>query len=220
MATATAMSSSGSPASETGRRARGRGVVYLGSASGLSTAAAWTAESDQANAQFGRFVASAGDVNGDGYGDVIVGAPFFDNGQTDEGRTFVYLGSASGLSMAAAWTAESDQTTALFGSSVASAGDVNGDGYGDVIVAARLFDNGQTDEGRAFMYFGSASGLSTYPFGEHRCGWRSARRDRGLEHSEGGLPVDVCFEERERAGDFERLAPEGGRELEDALRRP
>ena len=59
-----------------------------------------------------------------------------------------------------------------------------------------------------------------YPFGEHRCGWRSARRDRGLEHSEGGLPVDVCFEERERAGDFERLAPEGGRELEDALRRP
>ena len=62
--------------------------------------------------------------------------------------------------------------------------------------------------------------LKSYPFGEHRCGWRSARRDRGLEHSEGGLPVDVCFEERERAGDFERLAPEGGRELEDALRRP
>jgi hypothetical protein len=151
----------GEPGFGNGQTGEGRGVVYLGSASGLSTAAAWTAESDQANAQFGRFVASAGDVNGDGYGDVIVGAPFFDNGQTDEGRTFVYLGSASGLSMAAAWTAESDQTTALFGSSVASAGDVNGDGYGDVIVAARLFDNGQTDEGRAFMYFGSASGLST-----------------------------------------------------------
>ncbi len=36
-------------------------------------------------------------MNGDGFDDVIVGAYFFDNGQTDEGRAFVYHGSASGL---------------------------------------------------------------------------------------------------------------------------
>ena len=41
-------------------------------------------------------MATAGDVNGDGYADVIVGAPDYDNGQTDEGRAFVYHGSAAG----------------------------------------------------------------------------------------------------------------------------
>ncbi|TPW04263.1 MAG: FG-GAP repeat-containing protein, partial [bacterium] len=69
----------------------------------------WFAESNQANASFGNSVSTAGDVNGDGFSDVIVGAPAFDNGQTNEGRVFVYHGSAAGLSVAASWTAESNQ---------------------------------------------------------------------------------------------------------------
>ena len=136
----------------------GRAFVYYGSAGGLSSAAAWTAESDQAEAHFGISVATAGDVNGDGYSDVIVGADQYDNGQNDEGRAFVYQGSATDLSAAANWTSESNQTGACFGHSVASAGDVNGDGYGDVIVGAYQYDNGQIDEGRAFAYFGNAGG--------------------------------------------------------------
>jgi hypothetical protein len=143
-----------------GQDYEGRVFVYLGSATGLSASVAWTAESDQANAQFGNSVATSGDVNGDGYSDVIVGAVQFDNGQTNEGRAFVYLGSATGLSATTAWTAESDQANAQFGWSVAMAGDVNGDGYSDVIVGAPFFDNGQTDKGRAFVYLGSATGLS------------------------------------------------------------
>jgi FG-GAP repeat len=47
-----------------------------------------------------------------------------------------------------------------FGISVAGAGDVNGDGYDDVIVGAELFDAGQTDEGAAFVFLGSASGIA------------------------------------------------------------
>jgi len=57
----------------------------------------------------------------DGYADVIVGAPFCDNGQTDEGRAFVYEGSAGGLSPSAGWTAESGQDNAWFGSFVSTA---------------------------------------------------------------------------------------------------
>ena len=68
-------------------------------------------------------------MNGDGYSDVLVGARLFDNGQSDEGRAFLYLGSASGLAAGAAWTAEPDQAGARLGQSVADAGDVNGDGY-------------------------------------------------------------------------------------------
>lgn len=44
---------------------------------------------------YGRTVATAGDVNGDGYSDILVGSPTFDNGQTDEGATFVYMGDSS-----------------------------------------------------------------------------------------------------------------------------
>ncbi len=149
------------PAYDNGETDEGRVLVYYGSSSGMSTTAGWTAESNQIGAKFGYAVFTAGDVNGDGYADVIVGAPFYDNGQTDEGRAFVYYGSASTLSATAAWTAESNQVDAWFGWSVSTAGDVNGDGYADVIVGAPHFDNGQTDSGIAFVYHGSASGLST-----------------------------------------------------------
>jgi uncharacterized repeat protein (TIGR01451 family) len=138
----------------------GRAFVYHGSASGLNSAASWSAESDQASAQFGNAVATAGDVNGDGYSDVIVGAWLFDNVESNEGRAFVYHGSASGLGAAAAWRAESDQASSYFGNSVGTAGDVNGDGYSDIIVGAPSYDNGQSNEGRGFVYHGSASGLS------------------------------------------------------------
>jgi hypothetical protein len=94
---------------------------------------------------------------------VIVGAPGYDNDQTDEGRAFVYHGSASGLSVAADWTAESDQASTYFGYSVGTAGDVNGDGYSDVIVGAPGYDNDQTDEGRAFVYYGNPGSMSLVP---------------------------------------------------------
>ncbi|MCX5772977.1 MAG: integrin alpha, partial [Candidatus Hydrogenedentes bacterium] len=135
------------------------GAVFPITIDPLATSAAWTAESDQVEAFFGNSVSTAGDVNGDGYADVIVGAYWYDNGETNEGRAFVYHGSASGLLTTAAWTAESDQASSEFGYSVSTAGDVNGDGYADIIVGAHRYDNGQTNEGGAFVWFGSASGL-------------------------------------------------------------
>ena len=110
--------------------------MYLGSPSGLSTTADWTVEGDQENAVYGVSVASAGDVDGDGDSEVIVGAAGWGNVEPDEGGAFVYLGSPTGLSTTPDWTAESDQANAQYGVSVASAGDVNGDGYADVVVGA------------------------------------------------------------------------------------
>jgi hypothetical protein len=142
----------------------GQAYLYLGSASGLAGSHAWFAEGDQDSAECGYRVASAGDVNGDGYSDVAIGAPFYDNGQYNEGRVLVYLGSASGLGPTgtpanADWWVESDQIQAELGSSVAAAGDPNGDGFGDLIAGAPRYDNGEQDEGRAFVYYGSNTGL-------------------------------------------------------------
>ena len=150
----------GAPAYTTDVNPRGRAYVYYGSPNGLTAAAGWTAENDQISAYFGGSVASAGDVNGDGYGDVIVGTPYYDNGEADEGRAQVYFGSPAGPSAAPGWTAESNQAGAYFGYSVAAAGDVNGDGYGDIVVGAHGYDNGQDNEGRAFVFHGSPTGPS------------------------------------------------------------
>ncbi len=146
----------------------GRAFVYHGSAAGLSATAAWFTEGNQSSAEYGNAVGTAGDVNGDGFADVIVGAHFYDNGHTNEGRAFVYLGSGTGLSTTTAWTSEADQNVAEHGTAVGSAGDVNGDGYADVIVGARAFTNGQTSEGRASVYQGSQSGLALLPGGQPR----------------------------------------------------
>ncbi len=145
----------------------GRAFVYYGSATGLSGSPNSTPDdANQADAQFGYSVASAGDVNGDGYSDVIIGADFYDDGvNTNEGRAFVYYGSAAGLSGSPNSTPDdANQAIARFGYSVACAGDVNGDGYSDVIIGAIYYDEGLSfDEGRAFVYYGSATGLSASP---------------------------------------------------------
>ena len=96
-------------------------------------------------------MAGAGDVNGDGYADVIVGA---DGYSSDTGRAYVYHGGGDGLSASPAFTATGEATDNNFGFSVAGAGDVNGDGYADVIVGAYGYSSPQagptsTTAGRA-----------------------------------------------------------------------
>jgi len=101
--------------------------------------------------EFGYSVSTAGDVNNDGYDDVIVGEPDFTGGNSS---VFVYHGSAGGLSQTADWTAASDQPDSKFGSAVSTAGDVDGDGYSDLIIGSPDYNDGELGEGWAFAYYG------------------------------------------------------------------
>lgn len=96
---------------------------------------------------------AAGDVNGDGYADAIVGAPHGDLGLVvDVGRVLVRFGPAFVIEQSL--LAPAPQTSADFGYAVAC-GDVNGDGYADVLVGEPDTQIGLTlDVGRAYVFFG------------------------------------------------------------------
>ncbi|MEZ5926133.1 MAG: FG-GAP-like repeat-containing protein [Hyphomicrobiaceae bacterium] len=112
-------------------------------------------------------VGSAGDVNGDGFDDIVVGAPYTGS-PANSGSAFVVFGKASGFS-ADFDVASLDGTngfrvtgapaSARMGSSVAAAGDINGDGLDDIIVGAWNGGSGNNFPGRAYVIFGQTSGL-------------------------------------------------------------
>jgi hypothetical protein len=113
-----------------------------------------------AQSSFGRALAGAGDVNGDGFADFVVGA--FNQNPTG-GGVYVYLGSAA--PSAAGWNGTAaarrfaltnpDTSAADFGFTVASAGDVDGDGYSDFLVGV---DDAITSSGlAAYLYLGAAA---------------------------------------------------------------
>ncbi len=144
-----------------GAAAGGRVTVYLGGPMGLS-AAQWVVNSPANGQRFGASVANAGDVNGDGFSDLVVGDPQASPGANmAAGRVVVYYGGAIGFE-ASPLVLDGGFAGTEFGNSVASAGDVNGDGYGDVIVGwHRSTQFGQLNAGSVLIYFGSAMGLGT-----------------------------------------------------------
>ncbi len=145
-------------------KAGGFGTVDL---TGLSAADGFVIQGDAAEDRAGRSVSSAGDVNGDGYGDLIIGAPYDDGGGTNAGAAYVIFGKAggfgridlTGLTAADGFAILGDADGDNAGWSVSSAGDVNGDGFDDVIVGARRGDDGGNNAGEAYVIFGKASGF-------------------------------------------------------------
>jgi hypothetical protein len=191
----------GYPPNSTYKTFKGNAFIYYGSSTGLDSRSDWKLEGNDGD-RFGLSVGAAGDINGDGYADVIIGAPHshvFLNGyfgparqnvvtgeiltEVDDrlGEAFVYYGSPQGLNPAIPdWVLTGDQDPSAFGFSVSSAGDVNGDGFDDIIVGAPFPDN---KSGKVFIYYGfgeatiyrltlekGGSGLGTVIVGDEECG--------------------------------------------------
>jgi RHS repeat-associated protein len=140
------------PLSFLGEFEEGKAVLYLGSALGLVQKSSWQFEGSQEYAHLGAAVGAAGDVNGDGYDDILVGAPGFTNGQTDEGCVFVFYGGTEGPRSVADWTIESNQAHARFGTAVNTAGHIFEGGNDAIIVGAPDYDGYQPDGGGVFAY--------------------------------------------------------------------
>lgn len=164
----------GSPGYNHDHSREGRVYGFYGSLTGLPAAPSWQIESDLVEAYLGWSVASAGDVNGDGFDDVIVGAKWAQDSFTNEGMAQLYLGSKTGLTSTPAWTIWGGQAGASLGTAVSSAGDINKDGFADVIVGAPFYNSGQEDSGQVLVFYGTNAGLEqesswtitgTSPFG-------------------------------------------------------
>jgi hypothetical protein len=139
-----------------GAPGEGKVYVYPGGKSGLATNAATTLIGQ--GGAFGTSVASAGDVDGDGYADLVVGAP---STGTSTGAVYLYRGGAGGLSAATPVTIASPLGSDWsFGTSVAGAGDVDGDGYADVLVGASGSEPAG-NPGAAVLFRGGATGPVT-----------------------------------------------------------
>jgi hypothetical protein len=136
---------------------------------------AWEMDTDLSNADAsfwgegagdyaGYSVFDAGDVNGDGYGDILIGAPYDDDGGTDAGQAYLILGKSTGWSMDtdlsdadASFRGEDSYDRA--GCSVSGAGDVNDDGYGDILIGAYGDEEGGGSyAGQVYLILGKSTG--------------------------------------------------------------
>ena len=126
-------------------------AVWRGGAGGLGAPATTIANPDAAGSKFGYAITAAGDLDGDGYGDLAVG----ECGGAG-GKVHVYYGGPDG-SLARTLTLGAPDAANGFGCRLAAAGDVDGDGYADLAVA-RVGDD---FSGGLYVFRGGAGGLGT-----------------------------------------------------------
>jgi len=119
--------------------------------------------------RFGNSVSAAGDVNGDGIDDLVVGAPRAETeGKNQLGAVYVIFGKntsfspvfdVSGLDGNNGFVLHGINSIDQAGYSVSEAGDVNGDGFDDIIIGAFLADPHGSQSGEAYIVFGAGAGF-------------------------------------------------------------
>lgn len=138
-------------------------------------------------AHFGAALETVGDVNGDGFEDLVVGAPVMTGDWNEEGAAYLFLGGAGGLSTNSVWTAWGGGPGVRFGEEIRAAGDVNGDRFADVLVAAPRWGEELPGYGEVRLYLGCREGLRGEPAWVYRGPRRYGKAGRGLS---GGVDLN------------------------------
>ena len=157
----------------------GESYVVFGQSSGFSSALnlsslngsnGFVINGIEAGDSSGRSVSSAGDVNGDGLDDLIIGAAGADPNGSSSGESYVVFGQSSGFSSALNLSSLNGSNGFVIngieagdrsGTSVSSAGDVNGDGIDDLIIGAPLAEPNGLASGESYVVFGQSGGFSS-----------------------------------------------------------
>jgi hypothetical protein len=152
----------GSPGADA---SRGRVDVFYGSAMGVANIPSVTLSGDAASDTFGDAVASGGDINGDGFTELLVGASnAAPGGRLVAGRVYVYFGSASGLTSTSVLVLDGATRDDRFGIALGAAGDTNRDGFGEFVVGASFSSPmGRVFAGSATVFRGSTIRSSIAP---------------------------------------------------------
>ena len=144
-----------------GARSASRAYLYAGGASGVSVTP--TTTFSQPGEELGCDLAHAGDLDGDGFSDVVIGAESAARGTTAfDGVAYVHHGAPGGLSVTPTITLVNPASArnARFGSGVFRLGDVDGDGFDDLVVSSA---NAFGASGVVYVFAGSASGVPASP---------------------------------------------------------
>ncbi len=131
-----------------------KGALFLrvGSADGLGDSSIDQISGENNYDRFAETLANAGDVNNDGYDDLLASATDAEDSGTDRGKVYLYTGSASGLTTSAAFSEEGAGDYDSLGQGIAGAGDVDGNGYGEILVGAPGNDSGGSEAGRVYVW--------------------------------------------------------------------
>lgn len=125
---------------------------------------AWVVTTDKSDSNFGEELDAAGDVDGDGFGDIIVGAPEYSDLEQSDGRAFLYRGAATHMSTVPAWTDSSGGVRrGIFGVSVLGAGDVDADGLDDLLIGSTGYAGVDFDQPAVLLFTGGVDGFGAGP---------------------------------------------------------
>ncbi len=143
--------------------ARGLVQLHLGGPDGLDDHPRWTWVGDSQGDRFGHAVTGAGDINGDGWNDFAVGAPFVDSG-SGKGAIYFFYGEDDIDKIVPGKTVPGTVPKSYFGLSLRAAGDVNSDGFSDLIVSTPEDDSGpHLKAGKVELFLGTERGIDPDP---------------------------------------------------------
>src|SRR5262249_5996837 len=126
----------------------------------------WAVYGGSRDAWLSGLITHVGDVNKDGYDDLVVGSPGWKGEHTaNVGRALLFLGGQHGLASKPSWSATGEQPGGVMGYAVGGVGDINHDGFADVVVMQSGYSGRAVREGRALLYLGGPRGLSPKPAG-------------------------------------------------------